>query len=229
MYDGILRPILNYATARQIGRRSGAEEAAPGMPRMPWAGGRNLGTRVDSRHGDHRGSLSLGVLSWRKISHSAVLAGLGKLHANSGDYVLLVQMEPSPRGSRVYLSSDLRGLAYLCTPRGERIRLHLGGAMRAHLNLSTDGEAINLYVNYWPLWYGQFIADRRPSLDFRGHWQNPNLVMDDHGSISNAFQPDGSVYDGHDRNRPYSTEIVPITLVEGSYSQFNAACATVHR
>lgn len=155
--------------------------------------------------------------------------GWGKLHANSGDYVLLVQMEPSPRGSRVYLSSDLRGLAYLCTPRGERIRLHLGGAMRAHLNLSTDGEAINLYVNYWPLWYGQFIADRRPSLDFRGHWQNPNLVMDDHGSISNAFQPDGSVYDGHDRNRPYSTEIVPITLVEGSYSQFNAACATVHR
>jgi hypothetical protein len=155
--------------------------------------------------------------------------GWGKLHAKSGDYVLFVRFEPTPRGSRMYLESNLKGTGYLCTPRREKFRMNLGGGMRKHLNLSTDGEAIHLYMDYWPAWSGQFISDRRPSLDLRGHWRNPNLVMDDHGSISNAFQPDGSVYRGHDRNRPYSTEVVPITLSEGSYSDFEAACAAVHR
>ena len=155
--------------------------------------------------------------------------GWGKLHAKSGDYVLFVRFEPTPRGSRMYLTSNLKGTAYLCTPRGETFRMNLGGSMRKHLNLSTDGEAIHLYMDYWPAWSGQFISDRRPSLDLRGHWQNPNLVMDDHGSISNAFQPDGSVYRGHDRNRPYSTEVVPITFSQGSYSDFEAACAAGHR
>ena len=53
--------------------------------------------------------------------------------------------------------------------------------------------------------------------------------MDDHGSISNAFNADGSVYGGHDPNRPYSTEIVPVTFVSGTYSDFKAACAALHR
>jgi hypothetical protein len=107
--------------------------------------------------------------------------------------------------------------------------MNLGGGMRAHLNLSTDGEAINLYMINWPLWYGQFISDHRPSVGFRGHWRNPNLVMDDHGSISNAFNADGSVYRGHDPNHPYSTQGIPITFVPGTYSDFKAACAVEHR
>ena len=152
--------------------------------------------------------------------------GWGKLHAKSGDYVLFVRFEPTPRGSRVIPHSNLRGIGYLCTPRGEQFRLHLGGSMRPHLNLSTDGEAINLYMDYWPALYGQFIADRRPSLEVRGHWKNPDLVMDDDGSIFRAFLPDGSVYHGHDLGRPYRGEVVPITLVKGSYSEFEAACAT---
>ena len=155
--------------------------------------------------------------------------GWGKLHAKSGDYVLFVRIEPTSRGSRLYPRSNLKGVSYLCTPRRERYRLSLGGDMRLHLNLSTDGEPIHLYMMNWPLWYGQFITDHRPSLEFRGHWHNPDLVMDDHGSISRAFQSDGAVYDGHDRNRPYSTDNVPITFVEGSYSEFEAACPTVHR
>lgn len=153
--------------------------------------------------------------------------GWGKLHAKSGDYLLFVRIQPTSRGSRMYLETNLTGRAYLCTPRGENLQLHLGGGMRKHLNLSTDGEAIHLYMNYWP-WYGQFVADHRPSLELRGYWRNPNLVMDDHGSISNAFQPDGSVYRGHDPNRPYSTEVVPVIFVPGSYSDFEGACAAAH-
>jgi len=147
--------------------------------------------------------------------------GWGTLHAKSGNYVLQVNMNTNIKGRR---SSDLRGAALLCTPRGERFRLTLTGNMRKHLNLSTDGEAIHLGMSYLP--YGSsFSGDGRPSLELRGHWQNPNLVADDNGSISRAFEPDGRVYHGHDRNRPYASEIVPITLTQGSSSDFEAACA----
>ncbi len=155
--------------------------------------------------------------------------GWGKEHTKSGDYLVWVRFEPTPRGSRMYLESNLTGTAYVCTPRGERLPMHLGGGMPKHLHLSTEGESIRLYMDYWPLWTGGFIADHRPSLQFRGHWQNPNIVMDDHGSIANAFQPDGTVYRGHDPNHPYSTQGLPITFVEGPRSEFDQACAAMRR
>ena len=155
--------------------------------------------------------------------------GWGRLHGKGGDYLVWVQFEPTPRGSRMYLESNLTGNAYVCTPRGERLSMHLGGGMPKHLNLSTNGEAIHLYMDYWPLGYGGFIADHRPSLQFRGHWQNPKLVMDDQGSIANAFEPDGTVYRGHSPNRPYSTAGIPITFMEGPRSEFDRACAEQKR
>jgi hypothetical protein len=154
--------------------------------------------------------------------------GWGRLHAKSGDYLLFVRIEPTSRGSKMYLETNLSGTAYVCTPRGENIPLKMSGGMRKHLNLSTDGEAIHLYMHYWP-WNAQFVTDHSPSLGLRGHWQNPNLVMDDQGSIAKAFQPDGTVYRNHDRNRTYSPEVVPITFVEGSYTHFSAACTAMHR
>ena len=153
--------------------------------------------------------------------------GWGTLRARSGNYVLYVGFGPSSRGSRMFPAAHLTGIGYLCTPRGEKFRMKLGGDMRQNPDLTKDGEAIHLYMNNWTVWHS-ISGDYRPSLDLRGHWKNPNLIMDDHGSISNAFQADGTVYRGHDPNRPYSTEIVPVTLVQGSYSQFKAACAAAH-
>jgi hypothetical protein len=153
--------------------------------------------------------------------------GWGRMHSKGGDYLVWVQFEPTPRGSKMYLETNLTGRAFVCTPRGERLPMHLGGGMRKHLNLSTDGEAIHLYMNYWPLGFGGFVTDHRPSLQFRGHWQNPNLLMDDHGSVANAFEPDGTVYRGHSPNRPYSTEAVPITFMQRSSSEFDQACAAM--
>lgn len=153
--------------------------------------------------------------------------GLGRMHSKGGDYLVWVQFEPTPRGSKMYLETNLTGRAFVCTPRGERLPMHLGGGMRKHLNLSTDGEAIHLYMDYWPLGFGGFVTDHRPSLQFRGHWQNPNLLMDDHGSVANAFEPDGTVYRGHSPNRPYSTAAVPITFMQGSSSEFDQACAAM--
>jgi hypothetical protein len=153
--------------------------------------------------------------------------GWGKLHAKSGDYALFVRFEPTPRGSRIIARSNLKGVGYLCTPRGERFFMHLGGSMRPHLNLSTDGEAIGLYMDNWSGLYTQFSSDHRPSIQLRGHWQNPNLVMDDDSSIFRAFRPDGTVYRARDPSHPYHGEVVPITLVNGPYSDFDRACAAI--
>jgi len=105
----------------------------------------------------------------------------------------------------------------------------LGGSMRPHLNLSTDGEAIGLYMDNWSGLHAQFSGDHRPSIQLSGHWKNPDLVMDDNGSIFRAFQPDGTVYRGHDPSHPYNGEVVPITLVNAPYSDFKAACAAIKR
>lgn len=151
--------------------------------------------------------------------------GWGILHAQSGNYVLYVGFEPSfRRGSRIYTTSNVRGQAYLCTPKGERFRMNLGGSMRKNLPVSTDGEAISLYMDNWPVLTGGFIADHRPSIELRGHWRNPNLEMDDHGSIHRAFNPDGSVHGLHDASVPYNGEIVPVTLRPGKYSDYEEAC-----
>jgi hypothetical protein len=157
-------------------------------------------------------------------------SGWGRMHSNSnGDFALYLRFQPSPGGSRMYAASHLKGNAWLCTPRGEMFRMNLGGDMRAHLSTNTDGEKISLYMNNWPAFTGGFIADRRPSIQFRGQWRNPNIVLDDHGSLAQAFLPDGTVYKGHSPNYSPPHEIVPLTLHPGSYDDFKSACSTLAR
>jgi len=151
--------------------------------------------------------------------------GWGEMHAKSGRYVLYVRFQPSSRGSRIIPRANLSGVAYLCTPRHERFYMHLGGGMRRNPDLTKDGEAIGLYMDNWSGWFPNINGDHRPQLEFEGRWQNPNITMNDDGSISNAFNDDGTVYRKHVRNRPYSTEFVRLTLVSGSYSDFERACA----
>ena len=64
--------------------------------------------------------------------------GWGRAHAKSGDYLMFVRIEPTSKGSKMYLETNLGSTAYVCTPRGDNIRLKMGGGMRKHLNLSTD-------------------------------------------------------------------------------------------
>lgn len=153
--------------------------------------------------------------------------GWGKLHAKSGDYLMYVRIQPAT-GTKTYLETNLGGEAYICTPRGEKIQLNLGGGMRKHLNVSTDGEAIGIYVYHRP-WNYSFTNDERPNLKLRGHWRNPNLVMDDEGTITKAFQADGSIYRGKTPNRTATPEVVPVTFVPGSYSEFSTACKAAQR
>jgi hypothetical protein len=67
-----------------------------------------------------------------------------------------------------------------------------------------------------------------PSLEFRGKWNNPDLVLDDHGSLNRAFDPGGTLVTNH-HMRPYMQEVVPVTLHEGSHADFEAACAALKR
>lgn len=150
--------------------------------------------------------------------------GWGTLHAKSGRYVVFVRFEPRSSGSRVYPHPGVGGNAYLCSPRGEIFRMNLGGGMRRGIGMNTNGEKISFYMNYRPVFYGILVTDNRPSIELQGQWQNPNIVMDDHGSIQRAFNADGTVYHGGGPERPYKGEIVPVTLTPGSYSDFEAAC-----
>ena len=149
--------------------------------------------------------------------------GWGTLNAKSGKYVMFVSFEPTPSGSRIMPHPSVKGNAYLCSPRGEIFRMRLGGGMRRGISTNLDGENIGLYMNYWPAFVGNFSGSHRPSIELRGQWKNPNIVMDDHGSISRAFNADGTVDQGHS-HKPYPGEITPITLVPGAYSDFKAAC-----
>ena len=98
--------------------------------------------------------------------------------------------------------------------------------MRRGLSLNTDGEKISLYMYHRPIF--SLTADRRPGIELRGQWHNPNLVMDDRSSIQRAFNADATVYHGGGPERPYMGEIVPVTLVPGSYSDFASACRAPH-
>jgi hypothetical protein len=149
--------------------------------------------------------------------------GLGTLEAKSGKYVVFVRFEPKPSGSRIYPGPSVGGVAYLCSPRGEQFRMKLGGGMRRGIGRDTDGEKISLYMYTWGA-FGNFTADHRPSIELRGQWKNPDIEMDDHGSIHRAFNPDGTVDHGPSPNKPYEGEIVPVRLTPGSYSDFEVAC-----
>lgn len=163
-----------------------------------------------------------------KFNIMANWSGWGTLRTENGRYVVLVRIGPRVRSGRrgVHISrgADLSGSGYLCSPRGEIFRMNVSGSMRSGIGPHTDGEKIVLGLDQWPLFWGSFTSDHRPAIELRGQWRNPDIVADDHGSISRAFNPDGIIYRGGGPGRPYPGDIVPVTLVPGSYADFEAAC-----
>jgi hypothetical protein len=150
--------------------------------------------------------------------------GVGTMHTDTGDYVLYLWMMPQPNGrGSLYNFPYFRGWAYLCTPRGERFPLRLSASMHEHPGTDTNGMAIDISM-YWRPWHYSFSNEDRPRLSLRGRWQNPDLVMDDRGSLSRAFLPDGSVYLGPARNQPAAREMLPIVLHEAAWSGWFSDC-----
>jgi hypothetical protein len=147
--------------------------------------------------------------------------GWGQMHSKiAGDYALSVTF--SPKTGRGLGLTHVSGNGVICTPRGEKFNLRLGGDFENPHGINLQGRKASLYMNN----YHVISGSTAPSLEFRGKWNNPDLVMDDHGSINRAFDPGGALVTNH-HMRPYIQEVVPLTLHEGSRSDFDAACAAI--
>jgi hypothetical protein len=148
--------------------------------------------------------------------------GRGWMHSTAagGDYYLCVRFEPTTPG---YRKSPLQGVAYLCTPRGEKFRLHFGGGMPPNHGTDLRGFPIHLYMNNWALG-AQFTGDRRPQLDLYGTFGDSQLILEDRGSLARAFRPDGTLHEPRDRNRPWQQESAHVTLQEDSSWGLSTSC-----
>jgi hypothetical protein len=154
--------------------------------------------------------------------------GWGRLHSSTaGDFVLFVSMVPGRTARNG--GPQVKGSGILCTPRGERYELRVSGEFERHFGLDFQGKMVWLGMSSSSFSARNFGGDRRPKLHLQGKWQNPNLVMDDQGSLSYAFEPDGALYKGDFKNRPNSRETVAVTLNEGNKADFEGACQAVKR
>jgi hypothetical protein len=152
--------------------------------------------------------------------------GWGRMHSNlaGGDYVLYIFF--SPKSGKGLGTTHVSGNGFLCTPRGETFFLSVGGDFEKNIRTDTNGKTANFYMNNRSV-ASQFSGNTKPSLELRGKWINPDLVMDDHGSIARNFEPDAKLYTVHSPGRPYMAEVVAVTLHEGSKSEFESACKAV--
>jgi hypothetical protein len=152
--------------------------------------------------------------------------GWGRMHSNiAGDYVLFVSISPRTGGRGTYRAvPHISGQGFICTPQGERYSLRVGGDFGKNSGVDLQGRTAYIYAHQ----YSVFSGSTNPSLEFRGKWNNPELLLDDQGSINRAFDPGGKLVTNH-HMRPYIQEVVPLTLHEGSRADFDTACAAIKR
>jgi len=150
--------------------------------------------------------------------------GWGRMHSNTaGDYFLYVMIYPSMRrGSSIVPAEAVKGNARLCTPKGESFYLNLGGGMPWGYYVNSLGKSIHIYMYR----YRTFSPDDRPSFELYGKWGQGELIADDRKTISKAFLPDGTLRPNGSRFMPSEAEDIQVSLHEGSYSEWKAACAT---
>jgi len=152
--------------------------------------------------------------------------GAGTMHTASGDYALQVYFSPEP-GGRTFNFPYFRGFGTLCTPRGDRYTMRVSAGMSEHPGIDTNGQLMTLTMYTRPWNYANTSSDGRPRLTFRGRWQNPDLVVDDGGSLSRAFLPDNTVYSGPSSRQPPARETVSLVLHETPWTTLLADCRTL--
>ena len=117
--------------------------------------------------------------------------GWGRLHdpQSGADYDLWIRLQPTVPRLR---ASPMRGLAYLCTPRGERIRLSVGGSFLERHGVDLTGVPLHFYLHRYVAFWG-LNGDPRPHLDLYGAFGDSVLNLEDRGSLMRAFAPDGAL------------------------------------
>lgn len=153
--------------------------------------------------------------------------GWGKMHSNAagGDYVLYLSI--SPQTGRGMGLSNVGGNSLLCTPRGETFYMSVTGDFDKNIGMDTDGKTASFYMSSRNKANNKFSYKAKPGLELHGKWVNPDLVLDDHGSIAKNFGPDAKLYTGNLPGSAAMAEVTPVTLHEGSKSDFETACAAV--
>ena len=142
--------------------------------------------------------------------------GSGTLVSKSGQYPLYVSMNPSSHFSHLHLDGQrptggLKGMGWLCTSRGQMQQLELTGTIYNAWR-TTDGSLVNVrLLEHLVFNNGQ----SRGFFDLMGHWQGPQLVMDDRKHPGERFRSGLSI------------EHASVSLDPGSYSDFKATCAGV--
>jgi len=149
-------------------------------------------------------------------------AGWGRMHSKtSGDYTIYITISPS--FGRGHSFTDISGKGALCAQHGGNYRLSMAGSFEQGSGVDLQGRTATIYAhNYNP----KHTGHNDPSLEFRGKWNNHDLVLDDQGSINQAFEPGGGLT-RKNQARSDNQERVSLTLHEGSRSDFDAACAAL--
>jgi len=140
--------------------------------------------------------------------------------AAGGNYYLWVSFTPTTPG---YRKSPLKGTAVLCPPKGERFRFRFGGSMPRSHGTDLRGVPIHLYLTNWSL-SSEFTGDRRPQLDLYGSFGESQLILEDRGSLTRAFRPDGTLHGPGDPKRQWLQESVHVILQEDSSLKFSPTC-----
>src|SRR5262249_47883690 len=151
------------------------------------------------------------------------------IHAPEGDYIIYVIMYPfmpGRGGTGFYLSGpSIQGSGAVCSPHGEiydSLRLS-GSFVNRRIGVKTDGEPVGFSLSQRLNFLGT-NSNTRLNLGFRGAWHNPNLVLDERGSLRRMFNPDGTMYTGDPHKRPEHGAPLALTLHEGGRAAFKAAC-----
>src|SRR5215467_13754601 len=133
-----------------------------------------------------------------KFHPFAYWQGWGTIHAPEGDYVVLMLLTAPWRyrcfGS--YLSGpSIGGSGAVCSLYGELYdSLRVAGTfVRRGIGTNTDGEPVSLGLAQRLNFLGT-NGSTRLSLAFRGAWHNPDLILEDTGSIERVFSSDGTRY-----------------------------------
>jgi len=85
------------------------------------------------------------------------------MHSNlAGDYILFVHITPTTESSHTRAVPHISGRGYLCTPRGERYNLRLGGDFEKASGTDLQGKKAYIYMHNYTVMSGSTA----PSLEF---------------------------------------------------------------
>jgi hypothetical protein len=154
-----------------------------------------------------------------------VWVGSGVAQSPGGPYTIYLWFSPAPSGSRSLPSAGIEGGGWICTPQGRRYSLRVSGGAPGRIWNDMDGHRFLIGAVHRPFAWQYNREDRRPRLSLSGQWVGPNLVMNDEGSITRAFHPDGTLKSYRDSLQP-GTAVLPIVLQESRSWFSTVECRT---